>query len=382
MKRLFIPLLLMLCCAAVVSAEERAATTAALLPQKSLIKRVMDYLEESNKKPIGRNLDFSLLGGPYYSSESKFGIGLVAAGAYSTAPEDTLTSPSNVSIFGKVTTMPNFEVGVEGEHIWPRNRFRLNYEVSFSAIRSFYWGAGYEMQSNNDNKSSYRYLESHAESHFAVRVGSNLYIGPLATFDYINASHLSRPEMWDGQALRTFNWGIGASLRFDPRDNLTAPNSGLYLRWDQTFDFGWMGNKYPFKVNELTASWYHSLWRGAVFASQAHWRVTWGNTPWGMLSTIGGSSNMRGYYEGRYRDKGEADITVELRQKVWRRNGIVVWAGVASLFPRLTDINLHHLLPNFGIGYRWEFKKNVNVRVDYGIGRHESGIFFNINEAF
>lgn len=43
---------------------------------------------------------------------------------------------------------------------------------------------------------------------------------------------------------------------------------------------------------------------------------------------------------------------------------------------------LDNLLPNGGIGIRWEFKKNVNVRLDYGFGKGESGIIFNINEAF
>ena len=44
---------------------------------------------------------------------------------------------------------------------------------------------------------------------------------------------------------------------------------------------------------------------------------------------------------------------------------------------------LDRLLPNAGIGYRWEFKKDVNVRLDYGFGKGgQSGFIFNINEAF
>ncbi len=52
--------------------------------------------------------------------------------------------------------------------------------------------------------------------------------------------------------------------------------------------------------------------------------LTYGNTPWGMLATLGGSNTMRGYYDGQYRDKCEIDATVELRQHVYHRNGIVV----------------------------------------------------------
>ena len=40
---------------------------------------------------------------------------------------------------------------------------------------------------------------------------------------------------------------------------------------------------------------------------------------------------MRGYYEGRYRDKHSLEATVELRQHVWKRNGIVVWAGAGTV---------------------------------------------------
>ena len=43
---------------------------------------------------------------------------------------------------------------------------------------------------------------------------------------------------------------------------------------------------------------------------------------------------------------------------------------------------LKHILPNYGFGYRWEFKKRVNVRLDLGFGKHQTGFIFNINEAF
>ena len=101
-----------------------------------------------------------------------------------------------------------------------------------------------------------------------------------------------------------------------------------------------------------------------------------------MLATFGGSSTMRGYYEGRFRDKGVLDMTVELRQHIWRRNGLVVWLGVGTVFPKFSDIEFRKLLPNAGIGYRWEFKKNTNVRLDFGVGKGETSFLFSINEAF
>lgn len=347
-----------------------------------LVRNIINYFNESNKKPVGRKMDFSFLGGPYYSSDSKFGIGLVAAGAYNTCPEDSLTKVSNLSIRGKATTAAHFSVGVSGEHILPHDDYRLTYDFEFSSINTKYWGIGYPMCSEDSNESKYKYFAVKAQAAFYKRFGKHIYIGPMMTFDYVKARSYQRPELWAGLPGRTFNYGIGASLSFDTRDNLTAPKRGVYIRFDQSFDWGWMGNKYPFSVNELTACWYGPIWKGATLATRLHWRVTWGDTPWGLMSYLGGSEYMRGYFEGRYRDKGAADLCVEIRQHVWRRNGIVVWGGVGSIFPKVSEIKARELLPNFGVGYRWEFKKNVNVRVDLGFGKHEKGFFFNINEAF
>lgn len=91
---------------------------------------------------------------------------------------------------------------------------------------------------------------------------------------------------------------------------------------------------------------------------------------------------MRGYYEGRYRDKTAADITVELRQHIYGRSGAVVWAGAGCIQPSLRKFRWRHILPNYGVGYRWEFKKRTNVRLDLGFGKGEWGFLFNINEAF
>ena len=102
-----------------------------------------------------------------------------------------------------------------------------------------------------------------------------------------------------------------------------------------------------------------------------------------LMAELGGTSSMRGYYEGRYRDKHSLEATVELRQHVWKRNGIVVWAGAGTVFPKFSALRSRQILPNAGVGYRWEFKKNVNVRLDYGFGKSgQSGFLFNINEAF
>ena len=102
-----------------------------------------------------------------------------------------------------------------------------------------------------------------------------------------------------------------------------------------------------------------------------------------MMALLGNSDLMRGYYEGRYRDKHKIEAQLEIRQHIWRRNGIVLWAGAGTVFNKFSAIMMKRILPNYGLGYRWEFKKNVNLRLDYGFGKAgQGGFIFNINEAF
>ena len=122
---------------------------------------------------------------------------------------------------------------------------------------------------------------------------------------------------------------------------------------------------------------------GATLAADFRSLLNFGNPSWAMMALLGDSYSMRGYYEGSYRDKHKIETQIELRQHVWRRNGIVLWAGAGTVFPKFSAMRMSHVLPNYGLGYRWEFKKNVNVRLDYGFGKAgQSSFIFNINEAF
>ena len=65
-----------------------------------------------------------------------------------------------------------------------------------------------------------------------------------------------------------------------------------------------------------------------------------------------------------------------------QRHGIALWGGAGNVFPKFKYFKWKETLPTYGIGYRWEFKKRVNVRLDYGFGKGQSAFYFNIDEAF
>ncbi|MDE6332701.1 MAG: outer membrane protein assembly factor, partial [Muribaculaceae bacterium] len=321
------------------------------------------------------------IGGPYYSSDTKFGIGLVAAGLYRCNGADSLLPKSNVSLYLKATTSMFFQLGIEGTNIFSGDR-RLHYDVNFSSVKSKFWGIGYDMNVDDAHESSYNYLASSAAADYTWCVANGLYLGPLVDFEYVNGRKFKKPELWKDEDKRTFNLGVGFTLVYDTRDNLNNAYRGIYLRFNQQFNPRFLLNRNAFSMSELTFSAYRQVWKGGVIAGDFHTRLTYGNTPWGLLSTFGGSDDMRGYYEGRYRDKCSITACVELRQHIWRRNGVVAWVGAGTVFDRFSSMRWSKVLPNYGIGYRWEFKQRMNVRLDLGFGKHCKGFIFSINEAF
>ncbi|MCD5882473.1 hypothetical protein LB411_37150, partial [Klebsiella pneumoniae] len=56
--------------------------------------------------------------------------------------------------------------------------------------------------------------------------------------------------------------------------------------------------------------------------------------------------------------------------------------GAGTMGPSLSSLNNGRWLPSAGVGYRFEFKPRVNVRLDYGIGNGSSGFYFQVGEAF
>ena len=365
-----------------ISSAEKVDTMA-LRAGKSWVNRILDYFNDSNKNKKHKRFDFSVIGGPHYASDTKFGLGLVAAGLYRTDPNDSILPPSNVSLYGDVSTVGFYMLGVRGNHIAPKGRYRIDYHLYFYSFPADFWGIGYEMGDNDANKSDMKRWQAQAEVSFLFRVADNFYIGPMASYDYVIGKHIERPELLQGMDQHTWNVGAGVSLVYDNRDNLTNPHRGIYLNINQMFRPGFMGNDYAFSTTAFRFDAYQRLGKGTVLAEDIRANLNFGNPSWGMMAELGGTHSMRGYYEGRYRDKHSLEATVELRQHVWKRNGIVVWVGAGTIFPKFSALRSKQILPNAGVGYRWEFKKNVNVRLDYGFGKSgQSGFLFNINEAF
>ena len=52
--------------------------------KRTFFKKFLDYFNDANKDKNHKKFDFSIIGGPHYSTDTKLGLGLVAAGRWNT----------------------------------------------------------------------------------------------------------------------------------------------------------------------------------------------------------------------------------------------------------------------------------------------------------
>ncbi len=353
--------------------------------RKNIFRRFVDYFEGSTvDRTFEKKIDFTFAGGPSYSKNTSFGIGVLAAGHYRVDRTDSVTQPSNISAFGSVSVSGFYTLGITGNTVWDRGWQRANYSVSFSSAPRTFWGVGYDAGRHNP-QSDYVEKRYQVEGSYLHRILPNTYLGGTLTFQHTQGRKFDgrgRSYLL-GQKEHYTATGIGLIVEYDSRDFIPNPFRGAYVGFQEIFFPKPLGNTgRSLWRTTFTADWYRLLWKGGVLAADLYAEFNSEGTPWPMLARLGGSYRMRGYYQGRYTDNDLITVQVELRQRIWRRIGCTVWAGAGNVFPRLSRYDWSETLPNYGIGLRWELKKRTNVRFDYGFGRNTGGFLLNINEAF
>ena len=360
---------------------EPAADSVAERP--GFFRRVVNYFDSANEDhTFEKKLDISFIGGPSYSSTEKLGLGVMAAGLYRTDRTDSVTSPSNVSLFAAASTSGFYTVGIRGMHIFRHDRNRISYKLAFASHPNDFWGIGYMAGAYNE-ASSFVEKKSSFEMRYLHQTAENFYLGAQLDFKYVKGVDFTNEAYLEGMKHSYLATGIGLLAEYDSRDFEPNPARGLYLSLSGLYYPKGLGNcdEGLWEVG-FAASTYQQLWRTGLLALELRGEFHSYHTPWPLMARMGGDARMRGYYEGRYTDLDMMVAQVELRQRIWRRIGCVVWVGAGNVFPDFRRFVWSQTLPNYGVGLRWEFKNRVNVRFDFGFGRKTSGAAFQINEAF
>lgn len=122
-----------------------------------------------------------------------------------------------------------------------------------------------------------------------------------------------------------------------------------------------------------------------VVAVNLYGVATLGTVPFNELTLIGGTRRMRGYFEGRFRDRNMLMAQTEFRRELFWNFGFVAFAACGVVSKNIENFEVQNVKPIGGVGLRYRLSQDekINLRLDYGIGESgSSGFYLTIGEAF
>jgi hypothetical protein len=227
------------------------------------------------------------------------------------------------------------------------------------------------------------------------KVSQNLYIGLVGGgFDYRFTDADKTGVFETNPAIKGRHGGttlyLGPTLIFDSRNNNTYTTKGAVVTsyLDLMKGIGSNSNYSGGLLNIEYAQFFklsNQLVLGFDIQEQS---LTGSQSPFYLMPALGSDEMMRGYYNGRFRDRNLIAAQTELRYRLSTRFGIVGFVGAGQVWN--STFSFDELKPNYGAGVRYFFdtEKGLSIRVDYGVGEKRaneprlSGLYIALGEAF
>jgi len=334
---------------------------------------------------------------PGYTPELGALIAVGGLWSFKTNPNDDEIQRSSMPFTFSYTTTGAVVFNARPTTFWFKDKLRINAEFWYKDMPDNYWGAGYEnavLRPQSDSTTAYQREWWWIMPQFMYQFKKNYFVGLNVDYNYTKGSNPSQGVAGDPNYQefneKPLNSGLGIILRHDSRDVPVNAWEGFYLDLSATFYSTAFGGDNNYQIYLIDYRQYYQVGKpGQTLAWQVKGRLGGGGVPYGEMGQLGNPFDLRGYTWGRFRDKSLFYVLPEYRHTFYKKDGdiskhgAVVWVGTGTIWDfEASDSQDISWLPNFGIGYRLELQPRMNLRLDIGIGRESSGIYFNFNEAF
>ena len=334
---------------------------------------------------------------PILTSAPETGLEIGGAGLYSFYSDTVAanhTRVSNIYPYISITTKGQSHFSVSTNYWSPKNTYNFTGSVSYINYPFDFYGIG--------NSTYDKDIESVDEKRFKLNLGAdwqvakNLYAGFVAGgFNYKYTGVDSTGDHFGNEPPVENIYGgvsifVGPSLVYDSRDNNTYSTKGIIINAYYNGMHGIMSNNgYVGGFFNVEYSQFFLLNKKLVLGLDIQEQsLTGGLSPFYLLPALGSDEMMRGYYNGRYRDRNFIAGQTELRYRINDRIGIVGFAGTGEVAHNMFSIST--LKPDYGGGVRYFFdtEKGLSIRADYGIGekvageQRQSGFYIGLGQSF
>ena len=344
-------------------------------------------------KDTTRKNSFVIL--PVLSTAPETGVEAGGAGLLSfyTDSLNRNTRVSNVFAYATITTKGQSRFSLSTNYWLPNNNYHYIAALSYINFPFDFYGVGNNtLKSNADRLGLKRFkLAMNGEK----KIGDYFYAGLVAGgFDYRFTSKNKTGIFETDPGIEGRDGGttlyLGPTFIFDNRNNNTYTTKGAVITsyFDLMKGIG-SNSKYSGGLFNIEYSQFFKLNKHLVLGFDVQEQsLTGSQSPFYLLPALGSDEIMRGYYNGRFRDRNLLAAQTELRYRITDRIGIVGFVGTGQVWN--SSFSLDEFKPNYGGGLRYFFdlEKGLSVRIDYGVGEKRpnearlSGLYIGLGEAF
>lgn len=356
-------------------------------PQRNFALRTMDWgyrlIEGDSAHP--RKVIIAPVPILAYKPETRWIFGLSVTAIFRTH-KDSITRPSYIRTNVSYSQEHQLAIIPALEYFSKGNKINIRGKYTYTDFGENYYGIGNETPTSN--KELYTFAMHKANLKLAYQFFPKLYAGVQYNFekmyrviaDSVGILNTEMPIGYNGYSAS----GAGFTVYYDNRDNVYFPYKGSFVELSNVFYNKTLGSEYTFVNITLDARKYLQLWKANILAMQAYINLNDGNIPFRMQGVLGSDMFMRGYYNGRYRDKHAMAFQAEFRKTIWGPVGMVVFAGGGTVANQKGDL-AKGIKPNYGLGLRIKMipKERVNISIDYGFGTQGTkALYVGMHEAF
>jgi hypothetical protein len=323
----------------------------------------------------------------YYTPETRLALGISTV-FYFRAKNDSAHRPSVVHPFFGGTQNRQIFAQAPFQLFFKKEKYYLYGEVSVYDYPYFYYGIGNGVPHNYREEYTARYPTCSLT--VLQKIAPNSYAGFRIQVDDYKIVEKTPGGLLDQNLVPGsrggLNSGIGPSFLYDTRNNIFSPTKGNYVQLTSWINSKYTFSDYTYGSYVLDARKYIPWHKNDMFGFQFYTNIITGNPPFYQLAMLGGTTRMRGYYQGRYRDKNYMTAQAEYRSRFFIRNrlGFAAFTSAGLVFNEFKNIDLLYLKASVGGGLRLRFDRNekINFRIDVAVGYRAFNTYFVLSEAF
>jgi outer membrane protein assembly factor BamA len=179
----------------------------------------------------------------------------------------------------------------------------------------------------------------------------------------------------------------GAFLEVDYRDQPENPRAGGHYTVDWTSFQDRSLRKHGFGQYHVEVRQYFPfLNQRRVIAVRAKTVLTQTapkqDVPFHMMPALGGSDDLRGFDEFRFRDRNMVVLNAEYRWEAFSGLDMALFVDAGQVAARTQDFNLNNFKKAAGFGFRFNTAKSVFLRADVGFSEEGARLFVKFSRAF